>query len=87
MQLPILKSVTDIRNDTKRVFENVRKKNEVVFVTKNTDKVSVIISPQYFQSIVEENETLWEELEMARSKRKTAKEKAYPISDLISGKV
>jgi len=87
MQLPILKSVTDIRRDAKRVFENVLKRNEVVLVTKNTDQLSVIMSPEYFKSMVEENETLWEELEMARSKRRTAKEKAYPLSDLISGKV
>ena len=87
MQLPILKSVTDIPRDAKRVFENVLKRNEVVLVTKNTDQLSVIMSPEYFKSMVEENETLWEELEMARSKRRTAKEKAYPLSDLISGKV
>ena len=87
MNLPTLKSITDIRRDAKRVFEAVRKKNEVVLVTKNTDKVSVILSPDHYQSMVEENETLWEELEMARSKKKTAKEKAYSLKDIISGKV
>lgn len=87
MNLPTLKSITDIRRDAKRVFEAVRKKNEVVLVTKNTDKVSVILSPDHYQSMVEENETLWEELEMARSKKKTAKEKAYSLKNIISGKV
>jgi len=87
MQLPVLKSITDIRRDAKRVFDQVRKKNEVVLVTKNTDKVSVILSPDYYQSMVEENETLWDELEMTKSKKRTAKEKAYPLKDIISGKV
>jgi len=87
MQLPVLKSITDIRRDAKRVFDQVRKKNEVVLVTKNTDKVSVILSPDYYQSMVEENETLWDELEMTKSKKRTAKEKAYSLKDIISGKV
>ena len=87
MQLPVLKSITDIRRDEKRVFDQVRKKNEVVLVTKNTDKVSVILSPDYYQSMVEENETLWDELEMTKSKKRTAKEKAYSLKDIISGKV
>ncbi|MBI2012514.1 type II toxin-antitoxin system Phd/YefM family antitoxin [Candidatus Curtissbacteria bacterium] len=87
MQLPILKSITDIRRDAKKVFDQVRKKNEVVLVTKNTDKVSVILSPDHYQSIIEENETLWEELEMTKSKKRTAKEKAYSLKDIISGKV
>ena len=87
MQLPILKSVTDIRRDAKRVFEQVRKKDEVVLVTKNNDKVSVILSPDHYQSIVEENETLWEELEMERAIKATRGEKVYPLKDVISGKV
>ena len=87
MQLPTLKSITDIRRDAKRVFENVCKKDEVILVTKNTDKVSVIVSPAYFQSMVEENEALWEELEMTKSKKRTAKEKVYTLKDVISGKV
>lgn len=87
MQLPVLKSVTDIRRDAKRVFENVRKKNEVVLVTKNTDQLSVIMSPDYFKSIMEENETLWEELEMERAIKATCGEKVYPLKDVISGKV
>ncbi len=87
MQLPVLKSVTDIRKDAKRVFENVRKRNEVVLVTKNTDQLSVIMSPSYFKSIMDENETLWEELEMSKSKEKTTKEKSFFLKDIISGKV
>lgn len=87
MQLPVLKSITDIRRDAKRVFDQVRKKNEVVLVTKNTDKVSVILSPDHYQSMIDENETLWEELEMTKSKKRTAKEKAYSLKDIISGKV
>ena len=87
MQLPVLKSITDIRRDAKRVFDQVRRKNEVVLVTKNTDKVSVILSPDRYQSIMEENEALWEELEMTKSKKRTAKEKAFFLKDIISGKV
>ena len=87
MQLPVLKSITDIRKDAKHVFENVHKKNEVVWVTKNTDQLSVIMSPDYFRSIINENETLWEELEMTKSKKRTAKEKVYSLKDIISGKV
>ena len=87
MNLPVLKSVTDIRKDAKRVFEDVRRKNEVVLVTKNTDQLSVIMSPDYFRSIMEENETLWEELEMSKSKERTAKEKSFSLKDIISGKV
>jgi len=87
MQLPVLKSITDIRRDAKRVFDQIRRKNEVVLVTKNTDKVSVILSPDRYQSIMEENETLWEELEMTKSKKRTAKEKAFFLKDIISGKV
>lgn len=86
MQLPILKSITDIRKDAKRVFEQVRKKDEVILVTKNNDKVSVILSPDYYQSLIDEKEILWEELEMARSKEATKKEKAYSLKDVISGK-
>ncbi|KKS04250.1 hypothetical protein A2W45_01880 [Candidatus Curtissbacteria bacterium RIFCSPHIGHO2_12_41_11] len=87
MQLPVLKSITDIRRDAKRVFDQIRRKNEVVLVTKNTDKVSVILSPDRYQSIMEENEALWEELEMTKSKKRTAKEKAFFLKDIISGKV
>lgn len=87
MQLPTLKSITDIRKDAKRVFEQVRKKNEIVLVTKNNDKVSVILSPDNYQSIIDENEALWEELEMTRSKKATKAEKVYSLSDIISGKV
>lgn len=87
MQLPILKSITDIRKDAKRVFEQVCKKDEVILVTRNNDKVSVILSPDHYQSIIEENETLWEELEMARSKEATKGEKVYHLGDVVSGKV
>ena len=87
MQLPVLKSITDIRRDAKRVFDEVRKKDEIVLVTKNNDKVSVILSPDHYQAMVEENETLWEELMMTKSKKKTLGEKAYPLKDVISGKV
>ena len=87
MQLPILKSITDFRRDTKRIFDEVRKKNEVVLVVKNNDKLSVVVSPDYYQSIIDENEALWEELMMTKSKKQTAKEPAYPLKDLLSGKV
>ena len=87
MQLPTLKSVTDIRREAKKIFDQVRKHDDVVIVTKNNSKVSVIISPEHFESLTRENESLWEELEMARSKKMTTREKAYPLSDVISGKV
>lgn len=87
MQLPTIKSVTDIRKDAKRIFDRVRRKGEIVLVTKNNDQLSVIIPPAYFESIIEENETLWEELEMARSKLVTKAEKTYPLEDVVSGKV
>lgn len=87
MHIPTIKSISDIRKESKKIFEQVNKKDEVVVVTKNNDKVSVIVSPQYFESLVEENETLWEELEMARSKRATKGEKIYPLKDVLSGKV
>ncbi|OGD86966.1 hypothetical protein A2870_04310 [Candidatus Curtissbacteria bacterium RIFCSPHIGHO2_01_FULL_41_11] len=87
MHLPTIKSVTDIRKDAKNVFEQVKARDEVVVVTKNNDKLSVIISPDYFQSIVDENEALWEEIEMTRSKKDTKGEKSYKLGDVISGKV
>lgn len=87
MQLPTLKSITDIRREAKKIFDQVRKKDDIVVVTKNNDKLSVIISPEYFQSIIDENESLWEELEMVRSKKATQKEKAYSLKDVIGGKV
>jgi len=87
MNLPVVKSISDIRRDSKRVFERVKKQGEIVLVTKNSDKVSVIVPPEYFESLVSENEALWEELEMARSKQATRFEKSYKLSDVISGKV
>jgi len=87
MQLPIIKSISDIRKNSKRILEQVQKKNDVVLITRNSDKISVIVSPDYFESMIEENETLWEELEMARSKKATGPEKTYPLEDVLSGKV
>lgn len=87
MQLPVLKSITDIRRYTKAILEEVGKKKKVVLVTKNNDGVSVIISPDYFQSIIDENESLWEELEMMRSKELTKKEKVYTLETVLSGKI
>lgn len=87
MQLPTIKSISDIRKKASLIFDQIRQKDEVVLVTKNNDTLSVIVSPQYFQSIVEENETLWEELEMTRSKKATAKEPTYKIQDIADGKV
>ena len=87
MQLPTIKSVTDIRKDAKKVFEQVKARDDIVLVTKNNDKLSVIVSPDYFQSMVDENEALWEELEMTRSKKSTRGEKSYKLGDVISGKV
>ena len=87
MQLPIIKSISDVRKNATKLFEDVNKKDEVVVVTRNNDQLSVIISPKYFQAIIEENETLWENLEMTRSKRATKSEKAYKLEDVISGKV
>lgn len=87
MQLPTIRSISDIRKNATKLFEDVNKKDEVVVVTKNNDQLSVIVSPKYFQSIVEENETLWEELEMTRSKKATKGEKSYKLEDVISGKV
>ena len=83
MQFPILKSITDIRKSAASIFDEVLGKDEVVFVTKNNDKLSVIISPEYFESLIEENETLWEELEMTRSKKATRSEKSYKLGDVI----
>lgn len=87
MQLPTIKSISDIRKKASIIFDQIHKKDEVVLVTKNNDMLSVIVSPQYFQSMVEENETLWEELEMSRSKKATAKEPVYKLQDVIDGKV
>lgn len=87
MQLPTIKSISDIRKNATKLFEDISKKDEVVVVTKNSDQISVIVSPKYFQSIVEENETLWEELEMTRSKKATKDEKTYKLEDIVSGKV
>jgi len=87
MQLPVIKSISDIRKNATKLFEDVNKKNEVVVVTKNNNQLSVIISPKYFQAIIEENETLWENLEMTRSKRTTKGEKTYRLEDIIGGKV
>ena len=87
MQIPTIKSISDIRRDSKKIFEQVRKKDEIVLVTKNNDKLSVILSPQHYEGMIEENETLWEELEMTRSKRATKNEKTYSLSDVLSGKV
>ena len=87
MQLPTIKSISEIRKSATIIFNQVRKKDEVILVTRNSDKLSVIISPKYFQSIVEENETLWEELEMTRSKKETKKEPIYKLQDVIRGKV
>lgn len=87
MQLPSLKSVTDIRRDAKRIFDKVSQKGDVVIVTKNTKKLSIIVSPDYFQALVQENEALWEELEMIRSKEATKLEKVYSLGDITRGKV
>ena len=87
MQLPILKSITDIRKNAKEILEQVNKKDKVVFVTKNNDSLSVILSPDYFQAILEEREALWEELQMARARKSTRKEKAYALEDIVSGKI
>ncbi len=87
MQLPTIKSISDVRKNATKLFEDVNKKDEVVVVTKNNDQLSVVVSPKYFKSIVEENETLWEELEMARSKHATKGEKSYKFEDVLSGKV
>ena len=87
MQIPTIKSVTDIRRDAKRIFERVHKKGEVILVTRNNDKLSVIMPPEAFESMVAENETLWEELEMARSKRATRGEKSFKLQDVLSGEV
>ncbi len=87
MNLPVVKSISDIRHDSKRVFERVKKHGEVVLVTKNSDKISVIVPPEYFESLLSENEALWEELEMMKSKQATRFEKSYKLSDVKSGKV
>ena len=87
MQLPVIKSITDVRRDTKAILNEVWKKKKIVLVTKNNDGLSVIISPDYFQSIIDENESLWEELEMIRSKESTKKEKSYPLKKVLSGKI
>lgn len=87
MQIPTIKSISDIRKSATAIFEQVHKKDKVILITRNNDKLSVIVSPHYFQSIIEENEALWEELEMARSKLATKRERVYKLSDVISGKV
>lgn len=87
MQLPVLKSITDVRRDTKTILNEVNKKKKIVLVTKNNDGLSVILAPDHFQSLIDENESLWEELEMIRSKESTKKEKAYPLKAVSSGKI
>ena len=34
MQLPIIKSISDIRKNSKRILEQVQKKNDVVLITR-----------------------------------------------------
>ena len=87
MQTVNIKSVSDIRKNAKQIFDSVKKKDEVVLVTRNNDQLSVIVSPEYFQSMIDENESLWEELEMSRSKKATKGEKVYSLDDVKSGKV
>lgn len=87
MQLPVLKSITDVRRDTQTIFNEVNKEKKVVLVTKNNDGLSVILAPDYFQSLIDENETLWEELEMIRSKEATKKEKSYSLKRVLSGEI
>ena len=62
MQLPVLKSITDVRRDTKAILNEVKKKKD-------------------------ENESLWEELVMIRSKELTKKERSYPLRTVVSGKI
>ncbi len=69
MQTVNIKSVSDIRKNAKQIFDTVKAKDEVVLVTRNNDQLSVIVSPEYFQSMVDENESLWEELDMSSSKK------------------
>ena len=85
--MPIIKSISDIRKSAMAIFEQVYKKNKVILVTRNNNKLSVILSPKYFESLTEENESLWEELEMARSKLATKGEKSYKLKDVLSGKI
>ncbi len=87
MQIPTLRSISDIRREAKQIFDGVLKKDEVILVTKNNNQLSVILSPQYFQRVMNENESLWEELEMIRSKHKTKEEKTYSFEEVMSGKV
>lgn len=87
MQLPTIKSISDVRKSATKLFDDIYKKDEVVVVTKNNNQLSIIVSPKYFKSIIEENESLWEELEMARSKKATKSEKSYKLEDVISGEV
>lgn len=87
MQLPTIKSISDVRKSATKLFDDINKKDEVVVVTKNNHQLSIIVSPKYFKSIIEENESLWEELEMARSKKATKNEKSYKLEDVISGEV
>lgn len=87
MQTVNIKSVSDIRKNAKQIFDTIKAKDEVVLVTRNNDQLSVIVSPEYFQSMIDENESLWEELEMSRSKKATRNEEVYSLDDVKSGKV
>lgn len=87
MQQIVLKSITDIRKQAAFIFDQIKRKDDVVVVTKNNDKLSVILSPTAYEAMVEENDALWEELEMHRSRAATRHEAVAALEDVINGKV
>lgn len=63
--IPTIKSVTDLRYQTAEIIK-LLKDNQPVVVTKDSDTVAVMLSPQQYQQII----YLFEELEDQRAAKK-----------------
>lgn len=53
LTLPELTSITQIRQQTKSVFANVRRQNRPVVVVQNSQMVGVILSPIIYEKLVQ----------------------------------
>lgn len=66
--IPIIKSVTDLRYETADIIK-ILSRNQAVLVTKDSNTVAVMLSPQFYQQFI----TLLEEVEDEKASQKLQK--------------
>ena len=80
--MPIIKSISDLRNKSKRISKLARESKEPIFITKNGEGDMVLMSIAHYADM-QRRMDLYRKLAVAQA-QKASGDRGRPLSDVVS---